>query len=73
MHHKALTFMELKSRFLDAKVNKDDVVTVECNGLSVGDIVAVNVRSGRIPGEGYLYGGGQHVIVIKCVGSQEFT
>ena len=73
MHHEALTFMELKSKFLDAKVRKDDVVTAECGGLPVGDIVAVNVHSGRIPGEGRYYGGGQHVVVIKCIGSQEFT
>lgn len=73
MHHEALTFMELKTKFLDAKAMKDDVVAVECYGRPVGDIVAVNVRTGRIPGEGRYYGGGQHVIVIKCAGSQEFV
>ena len=52
MHHKALTFMELKSRLLDAKVKDDDVVTAECEGRPVGDIVAVNVRTRRIPSEG---------------------
>ena len=66
MHHKALTFMELKSRLLDAKVNNNDVVTAECEGCPVGDIVAVNVRTRRIPG-------GQHVVVIKCVGSRAFN
>lgn len=65
---RALTLMELKTKFLDAKVREGDAVRLVFDGLSAGEIVGVSVLTGVV-GAGI----NQHVIAVEFRPSEEFA